>query len=221
MREMPEVHAITTTARYRIRVYWVRVLPSRMSIELERLIADVASALISIDRCGAPFKEFKSGVGPYGEPQLLAAVARFLNTIPEYNASVKTKRTPDLLIPDQWALEFKIARPFGDNGKEAENWSVNLLHPYEGNVSLIGDCLKLQRLEGPERKAVVVVGFEHTPPRISLSPLFYAFELVATKVAGVKIGPRVEMMEAKLCHPVHQQLLIAAWEVSAGTSERV
>jgi len=41
------------------------------------------------------------------------------------------------------ALEFKIARPFGDNGKEAENWSVNLPHPYAGNVSVIGDCLKL------------------------------------------------------------------------------
>src|SRR6058998_405930 len=38
--------------------------------------------------------------------------------------------------------------PFGDNGKEAENWSVNLLHPYEGNVSTIGDCCKLARWTG-------------------------------------------------------------------------
>jgi hypothetical protein len=28
-----------------------------------------------------------------------------------------------------------------NNGKEAETWSVNLLHPYPGNVSVIGDCL--------------------------------------------------------------------------------
>jgi hypothetical protein len=32
---------------------------------------------------------------------------------------VKTEITPDLLIPDQYAPEFKLARPFGDNGKES------------------------------------------------------------------------------------------------------
>lgn len=161
-------------------------------MELEQVVDDVATALVSIDRCGAPFKKFQRGVGPYGEPQLLAAIARHLNTVPSCGDSVRTKRTPDLLIPERWALEFKLARPFGDNGKEAENWSVNLLHPYEGNVSLIGDCLKLQRLGGVERKGVVVVGYEHTPPRIPLAPLVDAFELVACKVAGVRIGRRVQ-----------------------------
>jgi hypothetical protein len=182
-------------------------------MELEQVIDDVAAALVSVDRCGIRFKQFQLGVGPYGEPQLIAAVAKHLNTLPAYDRSVKTKRTPDLLIPDRWALEFKIARPFGDNGREAENWSVNLLHPYKGNVSLIGDCLKLQDLEGAERKVPVVVGFEHTPPKIPLSPLIEAFELVATKVVGVRIGARKEVSRANLSHPIHQQFLIAAWEV--------
>ena len=105
-------------------------------------------------------------------------------------------------------MEFKIARPFGDNGKEAENWSVNLLHPYEGNVSVIGDCMKLQRLNGPERKAVVVVGYEHTPPRIPLSPLFDAFACVATQVLNLKLGQRVEVLKSGLRHPVHQQVTV-------------
>jgi hypothetical protein len=125
-----------------------RVSSSQIKVELERIIADVAAALVGIDRCGVAFQQFQPGVGPYGEPQLLAAVARHLNTIPQYDGLVKTKRTPDLLVPRQWALEFKLARPFGDNGKEAENWSVNLFHPYGGNVSLIGDCLKMQGLGG-------------------------------------------------------------------------
>ena len=190
-----------------------------MSMELEQVTSDVAAALASIDRCGIPFKQFKHGVGPYGEPQLLAAVARHLNTLPSYNSSVKTKRTPDLLIPGRWALEFKLARPFGDNGREAENWSVNLLHPYEGNVSLIGDCLKLQRLGGAERKGVVVVGYEQSPPRIPLAPLIDAFELVATQVVGVRIGRRVQIIQSNLCHPVHQQFLVAAWEVLSCSGE--
>src|SRR5262245_6835967 len=147
-------------------------------MELEQIVDDIASGLVAIDGCGVAFKQFQPGVGPYGEPQLTAAVARHLNALSPYGRAVRSKRTPDLLIPGWWALEFKLARPFGDNGNEAENWSVNLLHPYEGNVSVIGDCLKLDRRSGPERKASVVIGYEHTPPRIQLEPLFLAFEAI-------------------------------------------
>ena len=119
-------------------------------------------------------------------------------TVPQQLAWAQ--RTPDLLIPGQWALEVKLA-------------SVNLLHPYEGNVSLVGDCLKLRQLGGVERKGVVVVGYEHTPPKIALAPLLDAFELVTTNVVGVRIGPRVQVVRSGLCHRVHQQLLVASWEV--------
>jgi hypothetical protein len=47
-------------------------------------------------------------------------IAEELNRLPRYGGAVRTKRTPDLLIPNRWALEIKIARPFGDNAKEAE-----------------------------------------------------------------------------------------------------
>jgi len=182
-------------------------------MELEQVVTDISAALLAVDRRGTPFKQFQAGVGPFGEPQLVGAVKTYLNGLPAYGKSVVTKRTPDLLIRGQWSLEFKISRPFGDNGKEAENWSVNLLHPYRGNVSVIGDCLKLEALDGPERRAVVVVGYEHTPPKIPLGPLIDAFEVVATQVAKVRIGPRIQIVELGLCHPVHQQLIIAAWEV--------
>lgn len=182
-------------------------------MELQEVVADVANSLVSLDECRIPFKKFRPGVGPYGEPQLLRIVAESLNRLPLYRGTVQTKRTPDLLIPGHWALEFKLARPFGDNGKEAENWSVNLLHPYEGNVSLIGDCMKLTQLAGSERKAVVAIGYEHTPPQISLAPLFDAFEILAREVAGIGLGRRIQVVRSGLCHPVHQQLLIAAWQV--------
>jgi hypothetical protein len=186
-------------------------------MELGEIVDDIAGALVAVDGCGVPFKRFQPGVGPYGEPQLLGAVARHLNSLPAYGGGARTKRTPDLLIPGHWALEFKLARPFGDNGNEAEDWSVNLLHPYEGNVSLVGDCLKLQKLTGTERKAAVVIGYEHTPPRISLAPLFDAFELVSTRVVGIRLGPRMQVSRSGLCHPVHQQFLVAAWEVLTET----
>ena len=185
-----------------------------MVITLEQLVADFADALVEIDRCGVPFKQFRPGVGPYGEPQLVRAVAETLRTRQNYPERVQTKRVPDLLVAGFWAVEVKITRPFGDNGKQAENWSVNLLHPYPGNTSVIGDCLKLQQWPGPERRAALVIGYEHSPPEINLDPLLASFEAIAVSVLHVGLSPRVETTRSGLCHPVHQQLRVVAWEVS-------
>lgn len=182
-------------------------------MELQQVVADIADALVAIDASGIPFKAFNPGVGPYGEPQLVRLIAQRLNDNKKYSGLVATKRTPDLLIKGLWALEFKIARPFGDNGKEAENWSVNLLHPYPGNVSVIGDCLKLLRLNGNERKAAVVVGYEHTPPQICLDPLFSAFEIIAKDIMEIRLASRIQQKRNSLQHSVHQQLAVVAWEV--------
>lgn len=182
-------------------------------LELRQLVEDVADAVVSIDRSGVPFKHFQPGVGPYGEPQLVRAVAHRLNGIPYYAGRVRTKRCPDLLIQGSWAVEIKLARPFGDNGKEAENWSVNLLHPYAGNVSSLGDCMKLRELPNAERKAVLVIGYEHTPPRIALAPLLAGFEAMARGVCAIALGSRIEARRIGLVHPVHQQAVITAWEV--------
>jgi hypothetical protein len=132
-----------------------------LRMELSTIVEDVANNLVDIDSSRIPFKEFQPGVGPYGEPQLLRAVVERLDRLFAYTGKIATRRTPDVLVSGVWAMEFKLARPFGDNGKQAENWSVNLLHPYEGNVSAIGDCLRLEGWRGPERRAVVVIGYEH------------------------------------------------------------
>ncbi len=116
-------------------------------------------------------------------------------------------------IDDEWALEFKIARPFNDNGRKAENWSVNLLHPYEGNESLLGDCCKLRSLSGYTKKAVITIGYEHDPAKIQLEPLFKSFELIASKVMGIRLSNRVEEIRKELVHPEHQVVHIVGWEV--------
>src|SRR5579883_3455074 len=151
-------------------------------MDLETLVNDVADVLKQSDVAAEPFKGFQPGVGPYGEPQLLKLVAAKLGRLSGYEAGVQTKRTPDILISGQWALEVKVARPFGDNGRLAENWSVNLLHPYEGNTSLLGDCVKLQALRCHERKGVLAIGYEHAQPQVALEPLWNSFELLAHEV---------------------------------------
>jgi hypothetical protein len=65
----------------------------------------------------------------------------------------------------------------------------------------------------PERKAAVVIGYEHPPPHISLEPLLAAFEVIAGNVMGLNLGERVKAIRQKLAHPVHQQVTVTAWEV--------
>ncbi|MBI3863121.1 MAG: hypothetical protein HY290_14620 [Planctomycetia bacterium] len=180
---------------------------------MNQLIEDVADACAAIDGSGVPFKTFQPGVGPYGEPQLVKLIASSLNQLAAYRGRALSKRTPDLLITGSWALEFKIARAFGDNGLEAENWSVNLLHPYSGSVSVFGDCLKLAAWSGPERRVAIVIGFEHDPAVISLDPLLSAFEAISRQLLPFHISARVETRRMGLRHPVHRVMRVVGWEI--------
>ena len=119
-----------------------------LHVEIVKITADI---LKDLDSERPIHKTFKPGIGPFGEPQIVREIARRLTG---YGIRAQTKRTPDLEIAQEWALEFKIVRPFGDNGREAENWSVNLLHPYQGNVSLIGDAIKLAALNGYRHRSL-------------------------------------------------------------------
>ena len=180
---------------------------------LQTIVSEFADSLIMIDTSGIPFRKYSPGVGPYGEPQLLKKISQEMNSNPNYKGRIETKRDPDFLIKGFWALEVKLARPYGDNDKEAENWSVNLLHPYEGSQSALGDCEKLLGLNIPEKKAVVVIGYEHDPPKIPLQPLVESFEVLAREIMKIRLGPRITERRKNLIHPVHQQLTVYAWEV--------
>jgi hypothetical protein len=89
---------------------------------MQELVDDIGAAVRAIDRCGIPFKQFQCGAGPYGEPQLTKLIVQNLREAhPERYPGIRTCRIPDVLVPERWALEFKIVRPFGDNGVEAEH----------------------------------------------------------------------------------------------------
>jgi hypothetical protein len=178
------------------------------------LAADFADALQSVDADRTGHKQFSPGIGPYGEAEAVrAALTKLRTSKPLVYAAAVIKRVPDLLIPGQWAIEFKIARPFGDNGRPAEHWSENLLHPYDGNTSSLGDCLKLLSSGIVERKAVVVIGYEHTPPQISLNSAICGFEILAREVMNLNLSGRTEQLRTGLVHSVHQQVRVFAYEV--------
>jgi len=176
-------------------------------IEIVKTIADI---LKEYDAEMPVHKAFRPGIGPFGEPQIVGVIAKRLSS---RGIAAQTKRTPDLDIQHQWAIEFKIVRPFGDNGKEAENWSVNMLHPYAGNVSLIGDAIKLSKLDTFSYKGLFVIGFEHNPAKISLNPLLDSFESIAKQVMKIDLGERIEQKREELVHSEHQVVRCIGWQL--------
>lgn len=185
-----------------------------MPVPLAELVAEFADALVMVDASRMSHKEFQPGIGPFGEADAVrAAIVKMKEVNPTRYSGAHTKRLPDLLIPNEWAIEFKVIRPFGDNGKPAEHWSENILHPYPGNTSSLGDCIKLLESSLPERKCIVIFGYEHTPPVISLENAVASFELVAHRVLGLRLSLRAEELRTGLVHPVHQQLRVFGYEV--------
>jgi hypothetical protein len=195
-------------------------------LELSAIVEHYAMALHAVDAMQVTNAPYRPGIGPFGERQALHLALQYLQAaFPQHYATAGPKAYPgalaqcDLVLPGAWAIEWKLLRPFGDNGKQAEHWSENVLHPYAGHTSAIGDCLKLLGSGFTERKAVLVYGFEHTPPQIPLDPAICAFEIVAAHVTAICLGPRHATDIAGLVHPVHQQLRVFGWEVVGGTGD--
>ncbi len=184
-------------------------------MELQTFVDDFGNALKKVDESGERHKHFRPGIGPFGETSAVKAALAVLKEVnPSNYISAAVKRQPDLLIPGQWAIEFKIIRPFGDNGKPAEHWSENILHPYSGNTGSLGDCLKLMEMEIPEKKAVVIFGYEHEPSLVPLDPAIHAFELIARQILVLPIGERITARRTGLIHPVHQVLRVFGYQVN-------
>lgn len=189
------------------------------SISLSEFINDFGAALKLGDARQLAHKHFRPGIGPFGEADTIKIALKILKEDnPKRYSKARTKRHPDLLIPNEWQIEFKVVRPFGDNGREAENWSQNVLHPYPGHISSLGDCLTLLDSTLVERRAIVVYGYEHEPPRISLEPCISGFEILAHDLLAVKLSERLGVVAGGLIHPVHQVLKIYAWEIQGHTS---
>ena len=180
-------------------------------MEYPWLVKTIADILKEFDDEKPVHRAFQPGIGPFGEPQIVREIAQRLT---ERGIRARTRRSPDLDICGLWAIEFKIVRPFGDNGRAAENWSVNMLHPYPGNESLIGDALKLSNdLDAYRHKGLFVIGYEHDPPRISLDPLIDSYELITRQVMNIALGKRIEERREALCHPEHQVLRCIGWQL--------
>ncbi len=192
-----------------------------MTVSMDDIVADFGGALQRVDSSGPrePVKAFKPGIGPLTEAYgITLAIDEMVKAKRDRYEGAAPMRYPGLrstcdLVFGDWALEFKLLRPFGDNGKPAENWIENALYPYRGNTSALGDLYKLQSTRLRPRQGVVLYGFEHTEAQIPLEPAVRSFELIAKEVLGFKLSAQTSVRHTALMHPVHQVLLVHGWEL--------
>jgi hypothetical protein len=108
-----------------------------------------------------------------------------------------------------WAIEVKMARFRGDNGKPDDTSLKDLLSPYEADRSALTDTVKLARAGFGGRTAVLIYGFDY--PDRPLDPAIAAFETLARE--RVALGERIAAALPRLVHPVHANGRVFGWEV--------
>jgi hypothetical protein len=118
----------------------------------------------------------------------------------------------DLMVgSDQagWAIEVKMARFRGDNGKPADETISHILSPYESDRSALTDCEKLAKGGFPRRTAILIYGFDFSDR--PLDAIIEAFETLAR--ARCILGRQAVAEFVGLIHPVHQCGRVFGWPI--------
>jgi hypothetical protein len=168
---------------------------------------------------------FKPGIGPHSESDTIELVVtelklykpnvyydRVSTTVPYPEAS---RQRCDLCFGStpllDWAIEVKMLRMLGDNGKLNDNILMHILSPYSTHRSALTDCIKLAGTKLAAKKAILIYGYDHDD--WPLVPAIDAFEVLAR--SRVKLGPRAVADFQDLIHPIHKQGSVFAWEINA------
>lgn len=198
-------------------------------LELRELVDDIGSAMKRIDsrrpqaanaRTG---RLYRPGIGPHSETKTVDLVANELPSIrpDRYERLLTTgisyphsRQQCDLCIgtsPNwQWAVEIKMLRLMGDNGKPNDNMLMHILSPYPADRSALTDCSKLISSGLSGRKAIIIYGFDY--PSLLMDPAIEAFETLAR--CHVNLSSRAVSVYTDLVHPVHVTGRVFGWELT-------
>lgn len=198
-------------------------------MQIEQLVADVGAAIKQIDsRCPQAANvrtgvKYQPGIGPHPETQAVDLIVSELQAVaPErYSDKLHTsvpypgasRQKCDLCVgtgPDwEWAVEVKMLRLMGDNGKPNDNMLMHILSPYPKDRSALTDCPKLLDSGLPGRKGVLIYGFDY--PSLPMDPAIEAFETLASRL--VKLSERCVATYSDLVHPVHRAGRVFGWSI--------
>jgi hypothetical protein len=174
-------------------------------------------------RAGRPGRVYKPGIGPHSEDRAVDLAVEQIKVIcPEWRVALRqcypgSRQTCDLLWgdPPEWAIEVKMFRPNGDNGKPDDTAIKDILSPFASDRSAVSDCRKIAESGIAPHRSILIYGFDDT--RKPLRDMITAFETLAR--TRVWLGVRHEAAMGPLVHPVHQGGAVFAWEVRPLASE--
>jgi hypothetical protein len=193
-----------------------------LELTAARLVRDFAAGLMLADARRPRWAAYQPGIGPHTEPQTVALVlAELRRDHPALYGSVQTgvpypnspRQWCDLLITPSggraWAVEVKMLRLMGDNGKPNDNILMHILSPYPDDNSALTDCQKLAASGFSGSLAVLIYGYDYDAR--PMESAVEAFEQLA--VQRVRLGPRQVASFDGLIHPVHRRGGVFVWKV--------
>jgi hypothetical protein len=195
--------------------------------ELREIVEQFAKAMTAADarrpvavspRTG---RVYQPGIGPHPEDRAVDLVmAELASAGSTWQSQLRacypgSRQTCDWLLGDplEWAIEIKMSRPNGDNGKPDDTAIKDILSPYSADRSALTDCVKLADADLRCKRAILIYGFDD--PRRPLMEMIEAFETLAR--SRVTLGPRQHASLGELVHPVHRTGAVSAWEIQRAT----
>lgn len=176
--------------------------------------ADARRPVGANKRSGLPYQ---AGVGPHTESETITlALAEVSNEMSvqvrreiPYPAAVRSRCDVVLDGPDPWAVEIKMLRLMGDNGKPNDSILMHILSPYPAHRSALTDCVKLLDSGFACRKGLVIFGYDY--PGWPMDPAIEAFQSLASRT--VTLGDVASASFDQLIHPVHVAGRVFGWEL--------
>lgn len=188
------------------------------------LARDFADGMMLADARAPTWGSYRPGLGPHTEVQTVALVITELaRRYPANYGTVQTgvpypnapRQKCDLLISPgegrSWAIEVKMLRFMGDNGKPNDNMLIHILSPYPKHRSALTDCQKLIASGFEQPNGILIYGYDYDD--WPMEPAVVAFEQLARY--RIQLGPRYFASFDGLIHPIHRRGGVFVWEISS------
>jgi hypothetical protein len=194
---------------------------------LQAIVTSFAGAMKSLDH-DAPVwtsdrtgKAYQPGIGPHPETETVKLVAgRLASEQPStygtyelgrpYPSAPRQKCDWTFGSPLSWAVEVKMLRLMGDNGKPNDNMLMHILSPYPAHRSALTDVDKLAASGFDCHLAILIYGYDY--PQWPMGPTIEAFEALAGR-GPTYLSQRCSSSFGDLVHPVHKSGQVVAWEI--------
>lgn len=194
-----------------------------MTVALSELATDFTRSLVHVDSLKPVWSPYQPGIGPHPESEAVKLITQDTRAShPGRYASIalgvpypdRQRQRCDMVIgePAEWAVEVKLLRLLGDNGKLNDNMLMHVLSPYPAHRSALTDVTKLRSSSFACHLGILIYGFEYED--WPMEPAIEAFEALALQRASFL--DRTVVGFDDLVHPIHQSGKVYAWEIGAG-----